>query len=94
MTHRKNLNFIEDDAYRNILYDAKFFLIEKNVMKLLNPLYTNNKMGMRKMPFVRMMLLNTFELGSYTIRGMCITNTVWKSEISIKCYFFINIRRL
>jgi len=90
--HKEKLVFNEANAYKNILIGAKHFLVEKDVMRLLDPNYTNNQIGIRKLPFTRILILNTFKLDKYIIRGFGITKTIWEDDLKegIKCYFFVD----
>ena len=85
-----NTDNIFDISTKDILLNSKIFQLETDVIKLLNPLYTNNKMGFRKMPFPKMMIPNSFKLGKYLIRGMNIHNTFWEGSYSIQASFLVD----
>lgn len=79
--------FEDQPAFKNALYGIKLFTVENNILNLLLPNKTKNKIGIRNMPFTRLLLLNDFKIDDYIVKGIIITKVIWPDGInSIKAY--------
>jgi hypothetical protein len=94
-----NLPASQDDMFNSIaseviesggLFGHKLFLIEDNTLEYLTEEYTKNKIGLRKMPFNKLLLLNSVNINNRKICGMFF-NKIISSEgtESINAYCFI-----
>ena len=84
-------NHIRDEAFLNSLHGIKFFYVDENILKYLSPRYTKNKIGIRKMPFDRFILLNSFELCGQKVKGMIFTKFLDEITLqeTIGAYFLV-----
>lgn len=81
---------IKDSAFMTSLFGIKIFIIEENVIDYLAPEYTNNKIGLRKMPFDKFIILNTIHIGGKKLKGIIFTKVIRPSEEqSISSYFIV-----
>ena len=81
---------ITDPAFMTSLKDIKLFVIEDDTIDYLSPEYTNNKIGLRKMPFDKFIVLNTIRIGGKRVRGMIFTKIITPNgEDSLSSYFIV-----
>lgn len=83
-------NITRDNAFNLALFASKKFFIDITALPCLSPEFTANKIGLRKMAFDQMMILNTIPLNKETMRGLIITkiiaNDTFKESINGYCF--------
>ena len=90
MDSREDTKMINDPAFMTSLFGIKLFVVENGTIDYLSPEYTNNKIGLRKMPFDKFIILNTINIGGKKIRGMIFTKVIMKGNIeSLSSYFIV-----